>query len=127
MIHLFTIILIPIGCLGVSDAISVYNTLHTAQTNLILTNDLHLLIIVVPKTLIDSVRPDWKAYFEKVREEMQREIINVITKVSRLSPDEERVAQLYNINIGLLAGKYTGRSTKMVRIHVLQHVTALMS
>ena len=58
---------------------------------------------------------------------MQREIINVITKVSRLSPDEERVAQLYNINIGILAGKYTGRSTKMVRIHVLQHVTALMS
>lgn len=119
--------MIPIGCLSVSDGISVYNTLHTAQTNLILTNDLHLLIIVVPKTLIDSVRPDWKAYFEKVREEMQREIINVITKVSRLSPDEERVAQLYNINIGLLAGKYTGRSTKMVRIHVLQYVTALMS
>lgn len=72
--------MIPIGCLSVSDALSVYNTLHTAQTNLILTNDLHLLIIVVPKTLIDSVRPDWKAYFEKVREEMQKESINVINE-----------------------------------------------
>ncbi|XP_019857706.1 PREDICTED: helicase POLQ-like [Amphimedon queenslandica] len=86
------------GCITVSDSSSVYKSLQTAQSNLILTNDLHLLTVVVPNSLIQSIKPDWKAYFEKV---------------SRLSPDEERVADLYNISIGVLAGRYTGRNTKM--------------
>ena len=49
-----------------SDSRLVYQSLRTAQSNLLLTNDLHLLTVVVPNAVIQSVKPDWKAYFEKV-------------------------------------------------------------
>lgn len=55
------------GCLDVSLASTVYNELYNAQKNLILTTDLHLLTLVVPIDLINSITPNWVVFFNKVR------------------------------------------------------------
>ncbi len=56
------------GCIDVSIAQTVYSDLLQSLDCLVLSTDLHLLYIVIPFNMIDSIQPNWTIYFEIVRE-----------------------------------------------------------
>lgn len=46
----------------------IYSELARAQEDLVLTTELHLLYLVTPLDLRDSIEPDWMTYFKQVNE-----------------------------------------------------------
>ena len=44
----------------------IYSELARAQEDLVLTTELHLLHLVTPPDLRDSIEPDWMTYFKQV-------------------------------------------------------------
>ena len=45
----------------------IYREVTRALENLVLTNELHLLYLVTPLDIRDSIEPQWMTYFKQVR------------------------------------------------------------
>lgn len=54
------------GCIDVDSSPIIYSDLARAQENLVLDNELHLLYLVTPLDLRDSVEPEWMTYYRQV-------------------------------------------------------------
>ena len=59
-------LLIIVGCIDVDSSPMIYSELARAQDNLVLANELHLLYLVTPPNMRDSVEPEWMVYFQQV-------------------------------------------------------------
>ena len=57
---------IVVGCIDVDSSPIIYSDLARAQENLVLDNELHLLYLVTPLDLRDSVEPEWMTYYRQV-------------------------------------------------------------
>ena len=57
---------IIVGCIDVDSSPIIYSDLARAQENLVLDNELHLLYLVTPLDLRDSVEPEWMTYYRQV-------------------------------------------------------------
>ena len=56
-----------VGCIDVDSSPMIYGELARAQEDLVLTTELHLLYLVTPLDLRDSIEPDWMTYFKQVK------------------------------------------------------------
>ncbi len=54
------------GCIDVSIAADIYSDLTQALDSIVLSSDLHLLYLIVPRDMMSSIQPNWTAYFEIV-------------------------------------------------------------
>lgn len=57
-----------VGCIDVDSSPMIYSELARAQEDLVLTTELHLLYLVTPPDLRDSIEPDWMTYFKQVKQ-----------------------------------------------------------
>ena len=48
----------------------IYSELTRAQENLVLDNELHLLYLVTPLDLRDSIEPQWMTYYKQVHRDL---------------------------------------------------------
>ena len=55
------------GCIDVESSPVIYREVARALENLVLTNELHLLYLVTPLDIRDSIEPQWMTYFKQVR------------------------------------------------------------
>ena len=55
------------GCIDVESSPVIYREVTRALENLVLTNELHLLYLVTPLDIRDSIEPQWMTYFKQVR------------------------------------------------------------
>ena len=62
----FILLLLYPGCIDVSIAHDIYNSLQLSLDCLVLSTDLHLLNLVIPHNITDSIQPNWTIYFETV-------------------------------------------------------------
>ena len=70
--------------------------MEDTQSDLILTNELHLLYLITPPDLVFSIKPDWKNTFNILTGEGQEELV--------------RVAQHLKVNPGFMSQLMTGTS-----------------
>ena len=54
------------GCIDVESSPMIYREVERAQQNLVLTNELHLLYLVTPLDIRDSIEPEWMTFFKQV-------------------------------------------------------------
>ncbi len=54
------------GCLPVEQAHLMYQEMKDSLRHLVLSTDLHLLFLVTPSHLGDSIQPNWMVYFQEV-------------------------------------------------------------
>jgi len=86
------------GCIDVESSPIIYSELTRVQEDLVLTNELHLLYLVTPLDMKDSIEPQWMTYFKQVLS---------------LNDSERRVAELVGATESLLSRKATGQRSKM--------------
>lgn len=87
------------GCIDVDSSPMIYSELTRAQDNLVLANELHLLYLVTPHDLRDSIEPEWMVYYKQVS--------------SFREESEERVAELLGATESFLFRRATGQRSKM--------------
>ena len=68
--HVFMCFLCPTGCINLSIAKTVCNSLLQSLDHLVLSSDLHLLNLVVPHDILETIQPNWTVYFEIVNQLM---------------------------------------------------------
>ncbi|KAL9966164.1 hypothetical protein ACROYT_G024201 [Oculina patagonica] len=85
------------GCIDVDSSPMIYSELARAQENLVLANELHLLYLVTPLDLRDSIEPEWMTYYRQV---------------SALRDSEQKVAELLGATEGFLSMRATGQRSK---------------
>lgn len=61
----------------------IYREVTRALENLVLTNELHLLYLVTPLDIRDSIEPEWMTYFKQVRIRQIRKKISRNVKITR--------------------------------------------
>lgn len=61
----------------------IYREVTRALENLVLTNELHLLYLVTPLNIRDSIEPEWMTYFKQVRIRQIRKKISRNVKITR--------------------------------------------
>lgn len=71
------------GCINVENSPVIYREVTRALENLVLTNELHLLYLVTPLDIRDSIEPEWMTYFKQVRIRQIRKKISRNVKITR--------------------------------------------
>ncbi|XP_068670682.1 helicase POLQ-like isoform X1 [Montipora foliosa] len=85
------------GCVDLESSPVIYQELERAHKSLVLDNELHLLYLVTPMDMRDSIEPEWMSYFKQV---------------ISLNDSEQEVARLVGATESILSRRASGLRAK---------------